>query len=600
MECLSGWDRVAGKRLVGWGLFLSLGLMMVSTPVAQAQFGCQASGSLPIFPSTGTTCGTALRANSCVGGANGQAACTTDSECPGGTCGSQVNIAVTLTNTSSSIPPGTNVSAKLVNACQSLGPSNGALCTTDADCDPGLVPPGQCVAAVSYTLACETTQCAQELPGVLTFVPVNANGCVANDVNVTGCAQDPTNINKVTIFVNGTGVPLSAGAMNVPIATIRAQATASVPFSPMNPCGQFGTRADTSGNSLVTTDAQCESVQTGGAQGSTNLFLPQPTATATPTPTPTATPTATVTPTETPTPTVTATVTPTPTVTATVTPTPTVTATETPTPTVTPTETPTPTVTATPTATPTVTPTVTPTATETPVRTQTPTPTPTATTPPEGRHYQCYELHQGQRNAQQVTLDDLFGDSSVTVARQKRICNPADKNDEDPDAPGDPNHLVSYEIKQAAGFVPVKNLHIQNQFQDAFINLSRPDYMMVPSAKSLIGTPPAQAPAINHYKCYQIVRSRFRTEGIAIDDQFGSLNVDIKRPVRFCSAADKNGEGIVLPGEHLTCYQVRPATGSPRFKGPRIFLTNQFGSTENKVFGARELCVPTQVVNADQ
>jgi hypothetical protein len=239
------------------------------------------------------------------------------------------------------------------------------------------------------------------------------------------------------------------------------------------------------------------------------------------------------------------------------------------------------------------------TVTPTTVSTQTPTPTPTISPPPTGRHFQCYELHQGQQNRQTVALDDFIGASNVQVTRAKRICNPADKLDEDPDAPLDQNHLVSYEISQA-GFVPVKGLHIQNQFQDAVINLSRPDYMMVPTAKSLVGTPPPPAPgSINHYKCYQIVRSRFRTSAIKVDDQFGTLNVDIKRPVRFCAAADKNGEGIPLPGVHLTCYQVRPVTGSPRFKGPNIFTTNQFGSSNFKTFGPRELCLPTTIANDD-
>jgi hypothetical protein len=196
-----------------------------------------------------------------------------------------------------------------------------------------------------------------------------------------------------------------------------------------------------------------------------------------------------------------------------------------------------------------------------------------------------------------VALEDRFGDGSVVVGRAKRICNPADKLREDPSAVSAPDHLVAYEINQATGFIPVKDLHVVNQFQDVRLNLARPDYMMVPSAKS-IGTtvPGAITPAINHYKCYTVTHARFRLGDVPVTDQFGSLSLDIKRPARFCAAASKNGEPVLDSNAHLLCYTVGPATGSPRFKGlPAISTTNQFGSNQFRVFGARELCVPTTI-----
>ena len=524
---------------------LSFGVARVPTAYG---FGCQASGSLPIFPDKGTTCPTALH------------------------IGDLVDISVTASNTASSVPPGTNVTAKLVNVCVG-GVNNGTACTQPSDCT-SLV----CGAAIVYTLACTNTTCSAELPGTLTFVPVGGNGCVSNVPNVTGCALDPLDVtgNKVDITVDASGVPLPAGS-NVSVATIRAMATAEVPFSIANPCGQFGTRADTSGNSIVTTDAQCDAIATGGAQGSTNLFLPQATATPTPTATTTETPTATATDTPTPTPTDTPTPTPTPTVTATSTATPTATETATPTPT--------PTETATPTATP----------------TETATPTPSSTATPSGPvHYQCYELHQGPAAPTAATLNDLFGDSNVDIRRAKRICNPASKNDEDPGAVSAIDHLKGYEISQSNGFTPIKALQVSNQFGTASFNLARPDYIMIPTSKSLTPNAPPIDPTINHFKCYAIAHARFRASNIKVDDQFGTLNVDIKRPVRFCAAADKNDEGIIDPASHLLCYQVRPVTGSPRFKGPGVVYTNnQLGDAANRVFGPRELCVPTTILSDD-
>jgi hypothetical protein len=520
--------------------------------------GCQASASLPIFPNAGTTCPTALHLNDLV------------------------DIAVTISNTSSTTDAGqTPVTAKLVNVCVG-GTNPGAPCTAAADCNSAV-----CGAAIVYTLACTTTTCAVELPGTLTFVPVGGNGCVANAAAVTACqldATDPTG-NRVDIIVNAAGVPLPASASPLQVATLRAQATASVPFSAGNPCGQFGTRADTTGNSVATTDATCDAAATGGAQGSTNLFLPQPTATPTPTPTPTSTPT------------------PTPTATPTETPTPTVTPTVTATPTTTPTETPTPTETATPT--PTATPTVTATPTTTPTATETPTgsATPTATATPTGvqRHYQCYEVHQGPGNPIAVSLEDRFGPGDVTVRRAKRICTPASKNDEDGTAPDELAHLKGYEISQTNRFTPQRDLSVTNQFGTLSINLARPDFGFVPANKSLITTPPAPGSpgVINHYKCYTITHAKFRQDGLKVEDQFGTLSVDIKRPVRFCAAANKNDEGVVDPESHLLCYQERRTTGSPFFKGPTVFTADQFGDAKYKVFGPRELCVPTTINEVD-
>lgn len=503
--------------------------------------------------------------NNCRGGTNNGASCTNDSECPGGgSCSpGDTEIAggapkfegetiyyeadVSFSNSpgacgyeagqlcidipTAGCPGGNPAEKRCRNGSNNLTPP-GLVCNTDADCGTG----GTCTIT-----CCDITPAA----GIPLICPASAGCSPAGLADVVG--------------------------RQVPYVVNPADAT-----DPLCPAGQV--RAQAIYINGISHDATIDDFPVNG-----DIPRCNPIVTTTPTPTSTETPTATPTPTETPT------ITPTPTPTATVTETPTTT------PTATVTETPTPTETATPTETPTSTVSATPTETPTSTRTQTPTPTPTSTTPPPGRHYQCYELHQGTQNRRQVTLDDLFGDSSVIVGRAKRICAPADKLGEDPDAPADPNHLVSYEISQS-GFVPVHGLHVQNQFQDDVINLTRPDYMMVPSAKDLTATPPALPPAINHYKCYQIEHSRFRRAGVTIEDQFGSLTVDIKRPVRFCAAADKNGEGVIDPSSHLLCYQVRE-TSSPRFKGPQIFTTNQFGSNTFKVFGPRELCLPTLILN---
>src|SRR5206468_1748427 len=108
--------------------FAAMWMLYDSTRLTSAQqFGCQVSGSIGLFPSNGTTCGTALMV------------------------GQQKDILITMTNTSSTTPaPGTQVAAKLTGN-------------------------------FTFTLACTNTTCATELPGTVVFVPVGANGCVSND-----------------------------------------------------------------------------------------------------------------------------------------------------------------------------------------------------------------------------------------------------------------------------------------------------------------------------------------------------------------------------------------------------------------------------------
>ncbi len=364
-----------------------------------------------------------------------------------------------------------------------------------------------------------------------------------------------------------------------------------------------------------------------------------PTATTSPTPSPTAsdTPTPSTTATATPTGTATATTTANPTATTTVSPTTTASATADPTITASPTATTTltadPTVTATPTADPTVTatptadPTATPTTTSTPTSTTSPTPTATATTtasptttatsiadptvtptpilPPTPtqpaptptvgllNHFQCYETHRPPLRLDPLSLVDQFGASTAHLLRGKRFCAPADKNDEDPTAPLDADHLASYTIKQTAPrFARIRDFVVTNQFGTMALDLVRPEALLVPSAKSHVGPIGSYTPAIDHFKCYK-ARGRFRSDALAIDDQFGSIAAAIKRPVRYCAPVDKNGEGILDAGTHLVCYQVRSAAGSPT--NDTLYSLNQFGPDTFKVFGPRELCVPSTI-----
>ena len=216
------------------------------------------------------------------------------------------------------------------------------------------------------------------------------------------------------------------------------------------------------------------------------------------------------------------------------------------------------------------------------------TPTPT----PGLDHFQCYEIHAPVRIIPGVGLDDEFGTSTVDVIEARRLCNPADKNGEDPSAPADPDHFEGYKIRQRTpNFVPVRNRAVVNQFGTQVLTLVKPDFLFVPSAKSIVAPPaPLANPAVDHFKCYR-VSGRFRRSGITVTDQFGTIGVDITRPIRLCTAANKNDEGVLDEAARLLCYKVRRTS---TFTAPgTVFVNNQFGPDTFGVFRPTELCVPS-------
>jgi len=156
------------------------------------------------------------------------------------------------------------------------------------------------------------------------------------------------------------------------------------------------------------------------------------------------------------------------------------------------------------------------------------------------------------------------------------------------------DHLTGYTLRQdTPAFKPLRGLSVTNQFGEIKIDLVRPDLLLVPATKSLIGPPQTSNPGIDHFECYRIAGARFHAAGVSVQDQFGTIVEDIKRPRRFCNAVDKNGGGIIDATKHLLCYKVRSPAGPPTKS--TVFILNQFGNDSFTLFGTREFCVPTEV-----
>jgi len=194
-----------------------------------------------------------------------------------------------------------------------------------------------------------------------------------------------------------------------------------------------------------------------------------------------------------------------------------------------------------------------------------------------------------------VSLADQFGTRTVTVNAPKRICNPANVNNEDPSAPNDPGHLVAYNLLNInPPFQTVNNQVVANEFGTITVDLLTPQLLLLPTAKSLSGPPPPLGDdSLDHFLCYQTRGGQNLVANVPIEDEFGTIIVDVKQPVRLCVPVDKNGEGIPDSTAYLMCYLVRIDSSSQFTPAGQVFIDNQFGQDSLQSFKTTELCIPS-------
>src|SRR5207244_9633089 len=171
--------------------------------------------------------------------------------------------------------------------------------------------------------------------------------------------------------------------------------------------------------------------------------------------------------------------------------------------------------------------------------------------------YACYEARRGRRTIPTVSVIDEFGARTMTVRDPKRVCGPADENNQDATAPADPEHLVGYEVGKAAPrFQPIRNQVVVNEFGSVTVDLAGPQMLMMPSATSLTALPPPlDGTSIDHFQCYKTHGGRTQIGTVPIEDEFGTIQVTVKRPIRLCTPVDASGQGVPNPDAR------RPACG---------------------------------------
>ena len=98
---------------------------------------------------------------------------------------------------------------------------------------------------------------------------------------------------------------------------------------------------------------------------------------------------------------------------------------------------------------------------------------------------------------------------------------------------------------------------------------------------------PVPAASLDHYTWYDA----FGPVGpiVTLADQFQAQVVDLGPVIGFLPPADKNGEGITNPDDHLTCYWIPEGEF-----GAVVEVMNQFGPQTLDVGNPNSLCVPTE------
>jgi hypothetical protein len=124
----------------------------------------------------------------------------------------------------------------------------------------------------------------------------------------------------------------------------------------------------------------------------------------------------------------------------------------------------------------------------------------------------------------------------------------------------------------------------------------------VPSVKSLTGPTPVPTPAAfvtDHFQCYKVAVTSgtpkfVAVPGVTLQDQFGSMTVDVKKSAYLCIPVDKNGEDPTAPSHvsDLMCYKVKQTDTVKFAKLVGLFVNNQFGPEEVDAKKPALLCVP--------
>ncbi len=106
-------------------------------------------------------------------------------------------------------------------------------------------------------------------------------------------------------------------------------------------------------------------------------------------------------------------------------------------------------------------------------------------------HFECYKIGITKGTPKfvpqlGVSLGDQFGTMTVDVKKAMYLCNPVDKQNEDPTAPNHVDHLMCYKAKQtdAVKFVKIVGAFVEDQFGSETLDVKKPALLCVPALEN--------------------------------------------------------------------------------------------------------------------
>jgi hypothetical protein len=219
-------------------------------------------------------------------------------------------------------------------------------------------------------------------------------------------------------------------------------------------------------------------------------------------------------------------------------------------------------------------------------------------------HYLCYKVTGAKAVPPPVVLEDQFDQAekvtqTATPKRTNKLCAPLFEKNHEQVLVDPVIHLLRYPFTAAA---KAKTVEVVNQFETVVLKTVAAVELMVPSTKSLEGTPPpptGEERSFEHYKCYTLEKAPFRKREVIASDQFGLHTLLVTGRTRLCNPVTKIVAGRVFPirrpERHLLCYAVKEPVEPTR----TVFTNNQFGpeklvmKSTTTAGPATELCLPS-------
>jgi hypothetical protein len=219
-------------------------------------------------------------------------------------------------------------------------------------------------------------------------------------------------------------------------------------------------------------------------------------------------------------------------------------------------------------------------------------------------HYLCYKVKGAKVLPPPVILEDQFDQAekiqeNVQPKRTNKLCTPVFEKNHEQVLVDPVIHLLRYPFTTTA---KAKTVEVVNQFETVVLKTVAPVELMVPTTKSLEGTPPpptGEEKSFEHYKCYTLEKASFKKKEVIVTDQFGIHTLLVTKRTRLCNPVTKIVAGRVFPirrpERHLLCYAVKAKPEPER----TVFTNNQFGpeklllKSTTTAGPATELCLPS-------